>query len=172
MIQYGEKGVHYDITDVGYEPLEVPEEKTYNAPWVSIRNTEFDFTTKYDYPYAEDLVQELKSKTVNDPLVNCPIQTGDKVDTQAMAVRLDDVYKEYSMPRLYGAVDNVDAAIKKEKEALKVAGIDKYLKFVQTQVDTYVEEHPEAMEQFRENREAVNAYLKANPNKTNPKDYK
>lgn len=172
MIQYGEKGVHYDITDAGYEPLEVTEDKTYTPPWVSIRNTEFDFDTKYDYPYAEDLVKELKSKTVNDPLVNCPIQTGDTVDTQAMAVRLDDVYKEYSMPRLYGAVTNVDAAIKKEKEALKVAGIDKYLKHVQAQVDAYVESHPEAMEQFRENREAVNAYLKDNPHKTNPKDYK
>ena len=171
LIQYGEEGVHFELTDEGYAPLDVPEEKVYTAPWVSLRNTAFDFETKYDYPYAQNLIAELENKTVNDPLVNCPIrvETG---DSQSMKVRLDDVYQQYSMPRLYGAVDDVDAAIKKEKEALKVAGMDKYLKGVQAQVDAYVESHPEAMERFRKNREAVTAYLKANPNKTNPKDYK
>ena len=89
-----------------------------------------------------------------------------------MKVRLDDVYQQQSMPRLYGAVDDVDKAIKAEKDALKLAGIDAYLKDVQRQVDAYVESHPEAMKKFRENRKAVEEYLKKNPNKTNPKDYK
>ena len=115
MIQYGEEGLHYQITEAGYEPLTPSDDKAYSAPWISIRNTKFDTKTKFDYDYAEELSAELKNKTVNDPLVNCPISSGDKVDTQAMAVRLDDIYKEYSMPRLYGAVDNVDAAIKKER---------------------------------------------------------
>ena len=172
LIQYGEEGLHYEITDAGYAPLTPSEDKVYKAPYVSIRNTAFDTVTKYDYPYAEDLVKELKSKTVNDPLVNCPILASDEIDTQTIKVRLDDVYKEYSMPRLYGAVDNVDKAIEAEKKALQVAGIDKYLKYVQGQVDTFVETHPEAMERFRENRKTVEAYLKENPNKTNPKDYK
>jgi hypothetical protein len=172
MIQYGEEGLHYQISDAGYEPLEVDDKQSYTAPWVSIRNTKFDTKTKYDYAYAEDLAAELKSKTVNDPLVNCPISSGDKVDTQAMAVRLDDIYKEYSMPRLYGAVSNVDDAIKKEKQALVVAGVEKYLEFVQAQVDDYVKSHPEAMKRFDENKEAVKAYNKANPHKTNPKAYK
>ena len=171
MIQYGEEGVHFTMGEEGYVPLETTEDKTYSAPWVSLRNTKFDFKTKYDYPYAEDLVAELKSKTVNDPLVNCPIRV-ESGDSQSMKVRLDDVYNEYSMPRLYGAVNDVDKAIATEKKALQVAGIEKYLKGVQAQVDAYVAEHPEAMKKFRENRKAVEAYLKENPNKTNPKDYK
>ena len=172
LIQYGEEGVHYEFDENGgYVPLKVSEDKTYTSPYVSIRNTEYDFDTKYDYPYALDLVDELKNKTVDDPLVNCPIFT-EAGDFQSMKVRLDDVYQQQSMPRLYGAVDDVDKAIKAEKDALKLAGIDAYLKDVQRQVDAYVESHPEAMKKFRENRKAVEDYLKKNPNKTNPKDYK
>ena len=62
--------------------------------------------------------------------------------------------------------------LSKKRDALEVAGIEQYLKFVQTQVDAYVDSHPEAMKRFAENREAVDAYNKANPHKTNPKDYK
>ena len=172
LIQYGEEGVHYEFDENGgYVPLKVSEDKTYTSPYVSIRNTEYDFDTKYDYPYALDLVDELKNKTVDDPLVNCPIFT-EAGDFQSMKVRLDDVYQQQSMPRLYGAVDDVDKAIKAEKDALKLAGIDAYLKDVQRQVDAYVDSHPEVMKKFRENRKAVEEYLKKNPNKTNPKDYK
>jgi len=171
LIQYGEKGVHYEITEAGYTPLKVSEKKTYTPPYVSIRNTNFDHKTKYDYAYAEDLVKELKNKTVNDPFVNCPILSSNDTDMQVKFTQLNDVYLEVSMARLYGAVDNVDAAIAKEKKALKDAGIDEYMKYVQRQMDAYKDSHSDAMKEFEANKKAVTEYLKANPNKTNPKDY-
>ncbi len=145
-------------------------ESNYSAPNLGITNDEHKFTTKYDYPYAEALVEELAGKTIADPLVNCPI-TSDG-DFASMKVKLDDVFAEYSKPRMYGAVANVDEALKKEKAALKAADIDKFVKHVQNQVDKFVADHPDAMENFYASRKAVQAYNKANPNKTNPKDYK
>ena len=73
---------------------------------------------------------------------------------------------------MYGAVTDVDAAIKKEREALKLAGIDKMIKRVQKHMDEYVVSHPEANEDFKKTRQAVLDYKKNNPNKVNPKDYK
>lgn len=172
LLQYGEKGVHYDITGEGYKPLKVSEEQTYSPPYVSIKNTAWDFKTKYDYPYAEDLAKELKGKVLDDPIVNCPVNTTDDKEVQAMSIRINDVYAEVSMARLYGAVDNVDAAIAKEKKALKDAGADQYIKYLQKTVDEFVKNQPDAMKQFEENKRQVLEYNKANPNKTHPNDYK
>lgn len=171
MLQYGEEGKHFEITDAGYSPIDVEDKDTYTPPYVSIRNTAFDFETKYDYPYAEDLVAELKNKTVEDPLVNCPIHA-EAGEAEVMLTRLTEIYNEFSQARMYGAVDDVDKAMKTEKEALKAAGVDDYLKIVQKQVDAYIDGHPEAMERFEESKKNVTKYLKENPKKTNPKDPK
>ena len=167
LIYFGMEGKHYELNEKGeYAPLS----ENYAAPSLCIASKEYGFETKYDYPYALDLVKEMDSIAVSDPLVNCAVNNDSEMS--ALAVQLNDVFTEYSSPRMYGAVDNVDAAIKKEREALKIAGIEKYMNKVQQQMDTYVETHPEAEDDFRKTRAAVLEYKKNNPNKVNPKDYK
>ena len=119
---------------------------------------------------AYEFVKELAGKTIADPLVNCPI-TSDG-DYASMKVKLDDVFAEYSKPRMYGAVPNVDEAIKKEKDALLVAKVDKYIKIVQKQVDEFNAAHADSRETFKKEIEAAKEYKKQNPHKVNPKDYK
>lgn len=167
LLTSGIEGEHYTNDENGYAAVLGSK---YQAPNTGIYNDAHKFTTKYDYPYADALVAELASKTLDDPLVNCPI-TADG-DYASMKVKLDDVFNEYSKPRMYGAVADVDEALKVEKKALKAAEIDKFVKHVQNQVDKFVAEHPESMENFYASRKAVKAYNKANPKKTNPKDFK
>ncbi len=167
LIQFGIEGKHYELNEnEEYTPLS----ENYTPPTMGIASKEYSFETKYDYPYALDLVEEMNNIAVSDPLVNCAINNDSEMTT--LSVQLNDVFTEYSSPRMYGAVPSVDAAIKKEKEALKIAGIDKYMKKVQQQMDTYIETHPEAEDDFRATRKAVLEYKKKNPNKVNPKDYK
>ena len=73
---------------------------------------------------------------------------------------------------MYGAVPNVEEAIKKEKDALITGKVDKYIKVVQQQVDEFNAAHPEARENFKKDLASAKAYKKKNPNKVNPKDYK
>jgi len=167
LLYHGIEGKHYSVDENGeYIPLS----ENYSGPNTGIVNQKYEFPTKYDYPYALDLVAEMESIAVSDPTVNCPIQS--EGDAASMKVQLDDIFKEYSTPRMYGAVDSVDAALKREKDALVVAGTEKYIKVVQAQVDEYVKSHPEAMENLRKDIERAQAYKKANPHKVNPKDYK
>lgn len=167
LLLHGVEGEHYKVDENGFERF---ADAQYEPPSLGITNESFKFKTKYLFPYADDLQKQLTSRTVDDVLVNCPILADD--EHSAINAKLGDVTKEYTSPRMYGAVDSVDAAIKREKEALKVAEIDKYVEFVQKTVDEYVESHPEAIENFKESRKAVNEYNKKNPGKINPKDYK
>ena len=167
LIRYGVEGKHYELNEHGeYTPLT----ENYSGPSLGIVNQEFTFNTKYDFPYAMDMIEEMKSIAVSDPLVNCPIHADG--DAAAMQVVLGDIFTEYSTPRMYGAVPNVEEAIKKEKDALIVAKVDKYIKVVQEQVDEFNAAHPESREAFKEDLAAAKAYKKKNPNKVNPKDYK
>ncbi len=167
LIRYGIEGKHYELNEHGeYTPLT----ENYSAPSIGVVNEEFTFATKYDFPYALDMVAEMKSIAVSDPLVNCPIHADG--DAAAMQVVLGDIFTEFSTPRMYGAVPNVDEAIKKEKEALVTAKVDKYIKIVQQQVDEFNAAHPESRETFKEELKRAAEYKKKNPNKVNPKDYK
>jgi putative aldouronate transport system substrate-binding protein len=167
LIMYGFEGKHYELNEAG-EFTRLSE--NYSAPSMGVTNQEYEFPTKYDYAYALDLVDEMNNIAIYEPLVNLPTITDD--DIAGANVKLNDVFAEYSTPRMYGAVTNVDAAIKKEREALKVAGIDKVIKRVQKHMDDYVASHPEANEDFKKTRAEVLEYKKQNPNKVNPKDYK
>ncbi len=167
LIRYGIEGKHYELNEHGeYTPLT----ENYSGPSMGIVNQEFNFATKYDFPYATDMIEEMKSIAISDPLVNCPIHADD--DAAAMQVVLGDIFTEYSTPRMYGAVPNVDEAIKKEKDALIVAKVDKYIQLVQKQVDDFNAAHPESRETFKEDLKRAEAYKKKNPNKVNPKNYK
>lgn len=167
LLTWGIEGKHYEVNEDG-EYISLTN--NYATPSAGVSNMEYSFATKYNYSYALDLVNEMKSIAVSDPTVNCPIQS--EGDAASMKVKLDDIFKEYSQPRMYGAVDSVDKALKREKEALKIAGIDSYLKVVQSQVDDYVKSHPEAMESLKKDIERAENYKKENPNKVNPKSYK
>ena len=167
LLLHGVEGKHYEVDENGGF---IPKSENYAAPQLGIVNQAYNFPTKYDYPYALDLVAEMEAISVSDPTVNCPVQS--EGEAAAWKVQLDDVFKEYSQPRMYGAVENVDAALKREKDALVVANAEKYIKYMQAQVDEYVETHPEAIQGLKEGIKAAKAYKKANPNKVNPKDYK
>ena len=167
LIVNGVEGKHYEVDENGgYIPLS----ENYAAPQLGIVNQEYNFPIKYDYSYALDLVAEMEAISVSDPTVNCPVQS--EGEAAAWKVQLDDVFKEYSQPRMYGAVESVDAALKREKDALVVANAEKYIKYMQVQVDEYVKTHPEAIQGLKDGIKAAKAYKKANPNKVNPKDYK
>lgn len=167
LIKYGIEGKHYELNEHGeYTPLT----ENYSGPSMGIVNQEYNFNTKYDFPYAMDMIEEMQSIAVSDPLVNCPIHADD--EAAAMQVVLGDIFTEYSTPRMYGAVPNVDEAIKKEKEALVTAKVDKYIKIVQKQVDEFNAAHPESRETFKKELKEAAEYKKKNPNKVNPKDYK
>ena len=167
LIKHGIEGKHYEVTEDGEY---IPKSENYAAPSLGIDNQEYVFPTKYDYPYALDLVAEMEAIAVSDPTVNCPIQS--EGEAASLKVKMDDIFKEYSTPRMYGATDNVEAALKREKDALVVAGVDKYVKVVQKQVDDYVESHPEAMKNLKDGIKKAQEYKKANPNKVDPRDYK
>ena len=167
LLLHGIEGKHYELNEKGEY---IPKSQNYVAPNLGIKNKKYEFATQYDYPYALDLVEEMNSIAVSDPLVNCAINS--EGEMASLAVQLNDVFTEYSSPRMYGAVPNVDAAIKKEKEALKLAGIEKYMKNVQNQMNNYIETHQDAEEDFKKTRAAVLEYKKQNPEKVNPKDYK
>ena len=167
LILFGFEGKHYELNENGEY---IPKSENYVAPNLGLKNEAYEFEVQYDYPYALDLVEEMNSIAVSDPLVNCAINS--EGEMASLAVQLNDVFTEYSSPRMYGAVPDVKAAIKKEKEALKIAGIDKYLKHVQVQMDEYVKTHQEAEAEFKKSRQKVLDYKKKNPNKVNPKDYK
>ena len=167
LIVHGIEGKHYEVTADGEF---IPKSENYVAPSLGIENQAYQFPTKYDYPYALDLVAEMEAIAVSDPTVNCPIQS--EGDAASLKVKMDDIFKEYSSPRMYGAVEDVDAALKREKDALVVAGVDKYVKVVQKQVDDYVKSHPEAMANLKKDIKRAKAYKKANPKKVDPRDYK
>ena len=167
LLIHGVEGKHYEVNENG-EFTRISE--NYSAPSLGIVNQAYQFPTKYDYSYALDLVEEMDSIAIYEPLVNLPSVTDE--DMAATAVKLNDIFTEYSTPRMYGAVDNVKAALDKERKALEVAGIDKYIKRVQKHMDDYIASHPEANEDFKKTRKAVLDYKKKNPNKVNPKDYK
>ena len=166
-IMYGVEGKHYELNEAG-EFTRLSE--NYSAPSMGVTNQKYEFPTKYDYAYALDLVDEMNNIAIYEPLVNLPSVTDN--DVASISVQLNDVFSEYSTPRVYGAVTNVDAAIKKERDALKLAGIEKMIKRVQIHMDEYIASHPEANEDFKKTRKAVLDYKKKNPNKVNPKDYK
>jgi len=167
LLMHGIEGKHYELNENG-EFTRLSE--NYSAPSLGIVNQAYDFPTKYDYPYAHDLVKELDSISVYEPLVNLPALSDDNL--ASIEVKLSDILGEYSTPRMYGAVDNVDAAIAREKKALELAGVEKIMKQVQKNMDDYIASHPEANEDFKKTRAAVLEYKKNNPHKVNPKDYK
>ena len=167
LIMNGIEGKHYELNEAG-EYTRISE--NYSAPSMGITNMAYAFPTKYDYPYALDLVDELANISVYEPLVNLPALSDDNLAT--IEVKLTDILGEYSTPRMYGAVESVDAAIKREKKALELAGVEKVMKAVQKNMDDYIASHPEANEDFKKTRKAVLDYKKKNPNKVNPKDYK
>ena len=133
-------------------------------PSAGIVSTAYDAAPKFEYAYAEDLVEELAGKSLDDPLVNCPVITSDEISI--IKTQLGEVFSEYCYARMYGAVDDVDKAIKDEKAALEAAGIDAFLKHNQKCVDEYVKNYPEAIKRYEESKKKVAKWNEEHPTKT------
>ena len=169
LLTKGIEGKHYEFSkDGGF--IDLNTDASYQGPVISISNDAYNVTTDYVYPYAEDLVAELKGKSLEDPLVNCVVAAPDEI--AVIKTQLSEVFSEYCFARMYGAVDNVDKAIANEKKALKAAGIDKWLAHNQKCVDEYVKNNPEAIKRYEEGKKKVAKWNEEHPTKTNPKDYK
>ena len=71
--------------------------------------------TELVFPGADELVGRLESFRVADPIINCNVSVE---NIKEVNLALSEVYKTHTTPRTYGAVDDVEAAIAAEKEAL------------------------------------------------------
>lgn len=130
---YGVEGVHYKNLGDGKKETLVTDR--YWGPSGGIVNMAYKLEDELEFPGADELVAKLKSFEVNDPIVN---MNKDFEDLREIKLALDEVYKTYTTPRMYGAVDDADAALEKEIAALKTAGIDKYRDTLQKHLDEYV----------------------------------
>lgn len=133
LIIHGIKGTHWDVDEKGYY-VALAEDSYASGSW-GVNNDNYQMETELVFPGAEKLVSMLESFRVADPIINC--QTSVE-NVKNVKIALDEVYKTYTTPRCYGAVDDVDKAIAEEKAALEKAGIDEYMADLQRQLDEYV----------------------------------
>ena len=132
LMVYGIEGVHYKNLGNGNKENLVTDR--YGNPGSGIVNQNFKLEDELVFPGADELVAKLESYRVFDPIINCNM---DYSDLREIKLALDEVYKTYTTPRCYGAIDDVDQALESEISALKKAGIDKYLEIVQKRLDEY-----------------------------------
>ena len=136
LVELGEEGVNYKILDNG-KMEKIP---TTSTSWINtgIRNGAFIPETNLTFPGAEELVAELKEMGEYNPAVNCPIS--DEA-VREVKVAMTEVYNSYTNPRYFGIIDGTpEAALKKEVDKLKKAGIERYIENMQTQLDAYMKE--------------------------------
>ena len=105
LICNGIEGKHYELNENG-EFTRTNE--NYSAPSLGIVNQAYQFPTKYDYPYAQDLVDELANISVYEPLVNLPALSDDNLAT--IEVKLTDILGEYSTPRMLLGSSKIEAS--------------------------------------------------------------
>lgn len=133
MLSYGIEGVHYEIADGKYVAKDT---EAYSSIFSGIVNDNYILETKLTFPGNEKLMEKLASTKVINPLVNCPISDD---GIREIKVAVSEVRSQYSLPRGYGVINGTpEEALKQELEALKVAGIDKYMASVQEQVNDYL----------------------------------
>lgn len=135
LFYYGIEGVHYEKIDDKHKK-DLPAKENYWGPGAGIKNMNYRLDNVLEFPGADELVEELKGFAVYDPIIN---MSKNFEDLREVNLALTEVYKTYTTPRSYGVVDDVDAAIESELQALKTAGIDKYLDTLQRHLDEYVE---------------------------------
>ena len=134
LLKYGKKGVHYDIDSSG-KRIELDSDSY--SPMFGLTNPEFDIPQKYEFPGVEELTAKLESYVKFDPVVNCRV---DYTEVREIKTALDEIFNTYTTARCYGMPADVEAAMKKEVEALKTAGIDKYIEMLQKCVDEFMKE--------------------------------
>lgn len=132
LLKYGQKGVHYDVTEDG-KRIDLDVESYYSP--TCITNMNYEIPENYSFPGVDELIAKLDSFVKYDPVINCRM---DYTNLREIKVALDEVFGTYTTSRCYGAVKDVDAALKEEVEALKTAGIDEYMKAVQANIDEFV----------------------------------
>ena len=132
LLARGIKGTHWDVDSEGY--YQILDNDSYSGVTTGVYNMAYDIPTKLVFPGADELVAKLESFRVADPIINCNVNMP---ELKEIKVSLDEVYWNYTAPRCYGAVDDVDQAIADEREALKNAGIDQYVEVLQKRLDEF-----------------------------------
>ena len=134
LLSYGIEGVHYALEDGMYVPK---DSEAYVAPMSGIANDEFSPESKLTFPGCQELSAKLESNKVVNPLVNCPISDE---GIREIKIAVSEVREQYSLPRGYGIFNGTaEEALAEELNALKTAGIDKYMQSVQEQANSYLE---------------------------------
>jgi putative aldouronate transport system substrate-binding protein len=87
------------------------------------------------FPKADEMKAKLNTVYKPSRVLNFRADTTNFADTVAA---MNDIYAQYTAPRMMGFVDDVDAAIALEKKKLKDAGITDYMVDLQKQIDKYV----------------------------------
>ena len=87
------------------------------------------------FPQADEMTAKLEKIYKPSRVLNFRADTTNFADTVAA---MNDIYSQYTAPRMMGFVDDVDAAIALEKQKLKDAGIEPYMQDLQKQLDDYV----------------------------------
>jgi len=138
LLNYGIEGENYTLPDgehisrlggfsIGYS--------------TGIVNADIGYDTYYSDPEAYELLDEIKAKIDLDKVGS--VVRGFNPDLSELDVytsALNQIYQEYTIPRILGFVDDVDAAIEIEKKKLYEAGINEYREKLQAQFDEYCKE--------------------------------
>lgn len=133
ILAYGFEGVHYELADGKYVAKDT---ESYGGMGTGIYNDNYTIETNYTFPGHEELAEKFKSMAVMNPLVNCPISDD---GIREIKVAVTEVRSQYTLPRGYGVINGTpEEALSQELEALKTAGVDKYMESVQEQVNEYL----------------------------------
>lgn len=88
-----------------------------------------------EYPKADEMRAKLNAIYKPSRVLDFRVNTTNFSGTVAA---LNDIYAQYTAPRMMGFVDDVDAAIALEKQKLLDAGISEYMVDLQKQMDEYI----------------------------------
>ncbi len=136
LLRNGLEGVHYEVMDGDIK--KVLDSTSYLEFASGLNNDEFNFGIETVLPQYDELKAHAKSTEVYDPYMNIYMNTE---SVREISLALDEVFSTMTAPRLYGVIEDVDVALQEELDALKKAGIDDYVAFLNEQLDIYQEEN-------------------------------
>lgn len=137
LLRYGIEGEHYSLPD-GEHILEFDSENSMQNIGFGFVNDNIGYSQYYNDPEIYEMLNEIKAKATARK--DAMLVRGFTLDLSELSVytsALNQIYQEYTLPRILGFVDNVDEAIKTEKQKLEEAGINEYREKLQAQFDKY-----------------------------------
>jgi putative aldouronate transport system substrate-binding protein len=138
LVHYGIEGQQYVLTSDGKRALPPGYDKNRDAYYFDLWSTRND---KFEIPSVDDDVAAIKA--VNDKLFPLakPNPWGsfhmDLTPVNAEAAAIGEVCSKYGPAIMYGKAGDPVKAVQDFRNALKTAGIDKYIAELQKQLDAY-----------------------------------